>query len=137
MLPCRWGECKGKRGAVSKALSLVYFVIGPATILSSVMQDVSSQAQVKLSMPGPVFHFCKTVSRAILHLTVQRSSNLIQHPWAKHYRSWVGTSHGGCRPGSLLHPPSCNEPCLPISRPAPTAVPGEVFPGGRPCCVEH
>lgn len=94
---------QGRQGAVSKALSLVYFVIRPATILSSVMQDASSQAQVKLSMLSPVFCFCKTVSKAIWHLAVQRSSNSIQHPWAKHYRSWVGTSRGGCCPGSSLH----------------------------------
>lgn len=128
---------QGGQGAVSKALCLVYFVIRPATILSSVTQDMSSQAQVKLSMLSPVFRFCKTVSKAILHLAVQRSSNSIQHPWAKHYRSWVGTSHGGCCPGSSLHPPSCNEPCLPMSRPAPTAVLGEMFPSRQRCRVQH
>lgn len=128
---------QGRQGAVSKALSLVYFVIRPATILSSVMQDASSQAQVKLSMLSPVFCFCKIVSKAILHLAVQRSSNSIQHPWAKHYCSWVGTSRGGCCPGSSLHPLSCNEPCFPMSRPAPTAVPGETFRGRQRCHVQH
>lgn len=42
------------------------------------MQDVSSQAEVKLSMHIPVLHCYKKVSKALLHLPVQSSS--IQHP---------------------------------------------------------
>lgn len=73
-------NARGGRGADDKALSLLCFVTEPATTLSAVMQDVSSQAEVKLSMHIPVLHCCKKVSKALLHLPVQRSSSSIQHP---------------------------------------------------------
>lgn len=61
---------QGGRGADDKGLSLLCFVTDPATALSAVMQDVCSQAEMKLSMHIPVSHCYKKVFKVLLHLPV-------------------------------------------------------------------